>query len=381
MKRYNVFPLRFLLIFIFGLISLTQITAQRVADFEENLTIEKIPAPSLSGNLLGVPSEQKIAICFPPSYKDISKKFPVVYFLTGFGEEISFYTNGMYQDLKMHKAIAELSANKAANEMIVVIISGANFLGGTFYTNSEVGGNWEDFITEDVIAYVDKNIRTIPQAGARGLAGFSMGGTGALNIGFKHPELYGSVYALSPDLFDKNGLVNSFMFNEPYITEKLLKCEKENAAMARDKAHERLVAFCDNSRDLDLIFTIAYGIAFAPNGNKNAPYLDFPYSKSFAKANLNKEIWKKWENGFGNWDEKVKTFKDNILKLKSIGIDYGLKDESKWVVDGCKYLTKILNTEKIQVKSVSFDGGHQDKIRERIENFMLPFFSAAFEIK
>jgi hypothetical protein len=369
------------LVLFFGLVSAARMSAQSVVDNEENLVLARISAPSLAGNLLGVPAEQRIAVCLPPSYKVSDKRFPAVYFLAGFGDEAAFYTNGMYQGLKIHQAIKELSESKIIGEMIVVIIPGTNFLGGSFFANSEVGGNWEDFVVKDVISYVDANFKTIAQPQSRGIAGYWTGGSGAISIGTKHPDLFSSVYALSPGLFDKNGLTNSQMFSEPQITEKYLKCEKENAALEKGKAHERLITFCDNTRDIDLIFTLAYGIAFSPNAKKNAPYIDFPYSKSFSKGNLNKEIWKRWENGFGNWDEKVKAFKDNFLKLKSIGIDYGLKNEYKWMIEGCKYFTKILTAEKIPVKSVSFDGGQSDKLRERIEKFMFPFFSALFESK
>ena len=44
-----------------------------------------IPAPSLSGNLLGDPSEQPVSIYLPPSYDSSSdKRYPVLYLLHGF---------------------------------------------------------------------------------------------------------------------------------------------------------------------------------------------------------------------------------------------------------------------------------------------------------
>jgi len=377
----NVFPLLFFVIIYFGISTQSPVSGQQTAPGDDNLIFVKIPAPSLANNLLGIPSEQKIAICTPPSFLDQTKRFPVVYFLGGFGDEAAYFTNSMYQNLKIQQSLQDLAANKTIGEMIVVIISGANFLGGSFYANSEVGGNWEDYIVKDVISYIDSHYKTIADAAHRGISGHSMGGSGAISIGIKHPDIFGSIYALSPGIFDKNGLVNSQMFQEPFLAEKFMKCEKENSELPRDKAHEKLVNFCDNSRDMDLIFMIAYGMAFSPNAKKNAPYIDFPYKGKAAKSNLDKDIWKRWEYGFGAWEEKIKTYKDNILKLKAIGVDYGLQDENKWITDGCKYFTKLMNDSKIPIKSVSFNGGHQDKLRERIEKFLLPFFSAVFETK
>ena len=62
--------------------------------------------------------------------------------------------------------------------MIIVLPNSFNKYKGSVYTNSEVTGQWEDFIVEDVIAFMDSNYRTIATAEGRGLAGHSMGGYG-----------------------------------------------------------------------------------------------------------------------------------------------------------------------------------------------------------
>ncbi|HEX7773821.1 MAG TPA: alpha/beta hydrolase-fold protein, partial [Pyrinomonadaceae bacterium] len=76
--------------------------------------------------------------------------------------------------------------------------NGANAYKGSFYTNSAVTGNWEDFIVRDLVNYVDSNYRTIRAPQSRGIAGHSMGGYGSVMLGMKHPEIFGAVYALSP---------------------------------------------------------------------------------------------------------------------------------------------------------------------------------------
>lgn len=380
MKHYNVFPRRMFIVFILGLMPFTQTIPQQVVDSDKNLIVVKIPAPSLSDNLLGVQTEQKIAICIPPDYyRNEEIRFPAIYFLCGYVDEAVFYTNEMYQGLKLNESLKDLVEKKVIKDMIIVIVEGLNFLGGGFYTNSEVGGNWEDYVFKDVVNYVDGKYRTVAKPEFRGIAGHSMGGFGAINIGIKHPDIFGSVFALSPGLFDKTGLNNSSMFSDSYMIEKFLKCESENKPMTREKAHERLINYCDNTRDVDMLFTLAYGTAFAPNKSKNAPYIDYPYTN--AKTPAIKELWKKWEDGFGGWDEKVKLYKDNILKLKSIQVEYGLKEEDKWRINGCKYFAKLLTAEKLPVKLVTFDSGHSDKLRERIEKSLLPFFSNIFEAK
>ncbi len=62
----------------------------------------------------------------------------------------------------------------------MVIVNGYNILEGSFFNNSPITGNWEDFVVKDVVNYIDANFRTLPSADSRALIGLSMGGYGAL---------------------------------------------------------------------------------------------------------------------------------------------------------------------------------------------------------
>ena len=90
--------------------------------------------------------------------------------------------------------------------MIIVAVSGVTAAGGSFYVDSPANGNWEKFITEDVVDYVDTNFRTIPEVESRGIFGGSMGGFGALNLAMRHPDLYSAAYASTPGLLDDGGV-------------------------------------------------------------------------------------------------------------------------------------------------------------------------------
>src|SRR5438067_12746368 len=95
----------------------------------------------------------------------------------------------------MSKAMA--GAEGAIAPMIIVIPNGQDAYLGSFYVNSVTAGNWEDYIARDVVAYVDSHYRTVAGAEGRGIAGHSMGGFGALNLGLKHPDVFAAVYAES----------------------------------------------------------------------------------------------------------------------------------------------------------------------------------------
>ncbi len=177
-----------------------------------------IPAPSLEGNLLGDDTEQYVQVYLPPSYASSNKRYPVVYFLPGFGSD----PHGKNSYFSAEALAAAMSRGEIM-EMIVVEPNGANLLHGSFYVNSPVTGNWEDFIVQDVVGYIDEHYRTIAGRDGRGIAGFSMGGFAAINLAMRHPDLFAAAYGLSPALFDPQGLENPLLFDSE---------EKERAMLA-----------------------------------------------------------------------------------------------------------------------------------------------------
>src|SRR5690242_11569117 len=157
-----------------------------------------IQAPSLTNNRLAEKDQRTISVYLPPSYFTSDARYPAIYYLPGY-TDTSMLGFGLPDDAD------KLIGSGAMREMIIVVANGANQLGGSFYVNSPITGDWEDFIVRDVVGYVDTHYRTVAQAGARAISGHSMGGFGALNIGMHHPEMFSAVYSLSPGLFAPNG--------------------------------------------------------------------------------------------------------------------------------------------------------------------------------
>ena len=58
-----------------------------------------------------------------------------------------------------------------ARDMIIVAPNSFNRYRGSMYSSSATTGDWEAYIAEDLVAYIDTNYRTIPARESRGLAG------------------------------------------------------------------------------------------------------------------------------------------------------------------------------------------------------------------
>ena len=82
--------------------------------------------------------------------------------------------------------------------MIVVFPDGNNEYGGSFYSRSQVTGDFEQFIADELPDFVDRAYRSIAHPASRGLMGHSMGGYGVARIGMRRPGRFGALYMMSP---------------------------------------------------------------------------------------------------------------------------------------------------------------------------------------
>jgi S-formylglutathione hydrolase FrmB len=170
-------------------------TAGAAASAHAQGTLERIEVrgASLEGNLSGDTATRSVAVYLPPSYRaDTSRRYPVVYFLHGYGATAEAYIRLAGMPEALDKAIAG-----GAKEMIVVLPDAFTRYNGSMYSNSPTTGNWEGFIASDLVSYIDSHYRTVATRESRGLSGHSMGGYGTLRIGMKHPEVFSALYAMS----------------------------------------------------------------------------------------------------------------------------------------------------------------------------------------
>lgn len=288
---------------------------------------EKMESVALADNLAREKITPSIYIYLPPTYHESEKRYPVIYYLHGYGESAMGFIDSVQNELD------QAFSKDSSKEFILVAVEGASPLGGSFYVNSPVIGKWEDYTSKEVVSYVDKSYKTIANANSRGICGFSMGGFGALNLAFLHPDVYGAVYSMSPGV------------------------------LAPGKIGDAL-----DSWEYDISFLKAYSMAFAYNTKE--PYDTTPLRDGSKKDN---ELIKRWESGFGNWEEKIKNYQKKNKPLISIGMLYGTSDSYKWIPQGTEYLSSLLNEKGIKHSLISVQGGHNIPF-EATTNYILPFF-------
>ena len=160
---------------------------------------DTIVSKALEGNKLGDPATRNITIYVPPGYGCEDALYPVVYLLHGFGGDERSYVDEVGEDFTVF-LLDNMIASGLLKEMIIVMPNARNKYGGSFYLNSELTGNYEDYIVDDLLNYIDGKYRTIPNRNGRAIAGASMGGYGAMTLAMKHPDNFCAVASMSPPL-------------------------------------------------------------------------------------------------------------------------------------------------------------------------------------
>lgn len=143
----------------------------------------------------------KYSVYLPKDYEGSTMNFPVLYLLHGYSDdETGWVQYGQVQRI-MDKSINE---HDAAQMIIVMPDAGI-----TWYVNTADGEEkYEDFLTKEFVAHIDKEFRTRTNRQFRAVAGLSMGGYGALMIGLRHPDLFSSSGVLSSGVFTDDEILN-----------------------------------------------------------------------------------------------------------------------------------------------------------------------------
>jgi enterochelin esterase-like enzyme len=315
-----------------------------------------IHAKSLEGNLLGDSPDRTIAVYLPPSYdRAPERRYPVIYLLGGFAAvpELAKMPGFGVKDIIFAPADEAIAGGKLG-EVILVNIEGWNRLGGSFWVNSSTTGNWEDFVTHDVIATIDAKFRTITERYSRGLYGGSMGGFGAISIAMHRPDLFGTVFAQSPcclAMVEELGPAPTW------------------GALAQVTLEQADAAF--QHGDPTPLEAQALAAAFAPDSGRAPFYGDLPYRVEGDRVLPNDPAYSRWiaQLPAARLDREAAGLKS----LHGFRIQYGDHDTLRHIVASVPALDSALTAHGVPHELHVDHGGHVEI--ERFANDAIPFFA------
>ncbi len=314
----------------------------------------RFESPALKGNLIGDPHEREFAVLLPPSYlTSPERKYPVVYLLHGLGKRKDGHLDSLYV---LRGAYEEMLRGRLG-EMVIVAVDGTTSFGGSYYANSPTIGNFETYVVREIVGRVDTRYRTWPHAGSRGIAGFSMGGHGAIKLAMKYPGTFSSVGSLS-------GSPMSMRYRKSLYKTALQK-------HARPTSLEDLRARIGFDRDWNAAAAYAKASAFSPSAGRPPLYLDLPFERG--GADWEDPIWQSWWNA--DPLSLVVKHQRTLRGLKLLYLDSGDNETALGTEDFDRELVRY----GISHVHYVFRGDHTDLMIERHLR-MLRYFSVSWDL-
>lgn len=327
-------------------------------------------SPSLDGNLLGDPAVRDVNIYLPQSYFLCpDKRFPVIYFLHGvpawdkmliepapfalfqamanLALPVDFPEGGFVDWLN------ELIANKGMRDVIIVMPNAQTTLGPSLYLNSSVAGNYEDYITTDLVTFIDNNLRTIPHFNWRAITGHCAGGYGALNIAMRHPHVFRYVGALSPA-----------HFSEAHFNQIALYSAYEEILWQQQGAPAGPLPYVP-TQPFKFMTNTAYFLSqfWLPNPNNPPYYCDLPYTYVDGLPQIDSELIAKIDAQ--NLLAQSHVYEKGLRQLKTVYFDCGWNDEL-FMFPFNQMLDQKLTDMHIKHQFEAFEGTHISNLYERL---------------
>ena len=309
----------------------------------------KIHGIALEGNLEGDAVDRDVFVFLPPSYaKEKSRHYPVVYALHGYSIGAEQWSHEIHVPQTIEGAFAQ-----GSKEMIVVLPDSKTLHNGSMYSSSVTTGDFERFISHDVVEYVDAHYRTIPDRLSRGLVGHSMGGYGATRIGMKHSDVFGSLYIMSPCCLAPRPAGNG----NPEMAKTL-----EAVKSPSDSASLPFFARAQ----------LATAAAWSPDPKNPPLYLDLPTKDGEPQP----DVIAKWAANAPL--AFVDQYIGNLKQYRAISMDVGDQDGLR--VDAGK-LHEAFDKYGITNSFEVYPGRHTSRVADRFQNHVLPFFSQNLSFK
>lgn len=180
-----------------------------------------------------------------------------------------------------------------------------------------------------------------------------MGGFGALRIALRNPDTYSAVYAMSPCCLD----------SEVFFERSWLAAWR-GAAGVKTREDFKRAPFRSQ-------LVIARSAFYSPDTARPPLYVAFPVTPDGDSLRLVPEIAALWRT-----DPMAMIPRSApALRRLAIALDAGAQDGFPDIPANVRAVDSLLTAMGIAHEAEIYQGGHVDKVRERIVTRLLPFFS------
>ncbi len=344
----------------------------------------------LKDNPRGDPHVRKVAVWLPAEYdRDGGRRFPVLYDLVGFTGSGLSHTRWMPFSENLPERAARLIREGSMGPAILVFPDCFTSLGGNQYVNSSALGNYADYLTQEIIPFVDREFRSLASREHRGCFGKSSGGYGAMLHGMKYARYWGAIADHSGDAYfdfvywhDWPNTLNELAKyrlprRKPGAYDALREARRKGLAEGKDDG--RIQRFLESAwkqeklsgAQVHAIMNLCMAATYDPD----------PRAPNGFRVPVNLETGERLAERWRNWQRHdpinlVAQHRKNLRSLRAIYIDCGWRDQYH-IHYGSRILSARLAAAGIRHTYEEFDDNHSD-IDYRMD-VSLPFLYRALK--
>jgi S-formylglutathione hydrolase FrmB len=288
----------------------------------------ELDSAALAGNPLGDPARRPLWVYEPPGVE--GEPLPAIYLIQGMTGQIDMWRNRSAFRPTVLELVDALFAEQGCPPARVVFVDAWTSVGGSQFVDSPATGNYHTYLCADVVPFVDERYPT----SARGIAGKSSGGYGAMVTPMLRPDLFHGLATHAGDA----------LFEACYLPEF-----RDVARALRDHYDGSYDAFWKDFRtrpaftkpgDPELLNTYAMAACYSAG--------ELPFD--VATGELKQDVWERWLA----WDpvRMAGERADALRGLRAIYVDAGTRDEYSLDL-GAEAFRRAL--ERIGVTDVFFE--------------------------
>jgi hypothetical protein len=346
----------------------------------------------LRGNPLRDPYVRTVTVWLPPEYDEGAthrrgRRFPVLFDLVGFTGTGLAHTNWKPFGDNVPERAARLLHEGRMGPTIFVLPDCFTALGGNQYVNSSALGPYADYLTRELVPFVDRELRTLAGRDHRGCFGKSSGGYGAILHAMRYPKTWGAAASHSGDAYFE------FLYaaDWPNTLDELAKHRTPKRRPGpydarREARHRGLDRGMDDGRiarflrrvwkkeklsqaEGHCIMNLCMAATYDPD--PKAP-LGFRVPFHLETGEPINQRWSRWQQH--DPVRLVEKYRENLRSLRGLYIDCGWRDQYH-IHYGARTLSRRLSEAGIRHRYEEFDDDHSD-IDYRMDE-SLPFLYRA----
>ena len=326
----------------------------------------------LADNPLGDPTTRLLDVWLPPQYDKAAagraQRYPVLFDLVGYTGSGKSHTNWRNFDENVPERVARLIHERKMGPCLVVFPDCFTALGGNQYINSSAIGRYADYLTKELIPFVDREFRTFADRDHRGCFGKSSGGYGAMVHGMKYSRYWGAIANHSGDAYfdfvyrcDWPNSLNEFAKHRlRQRKEGRINVVREQEALEEGFDDGRVRRFLNaiwkkeklSNAEVHSLMNLAMAATYdpdpeAPNG--------FRLPFNLETGEIIPARWRRWLKH--DPVNLVTRYAKNLKTLRGIFIDCGWRDQYQ-IHFGARILSKRLTQAGVEHRYEEFAGTH-----------------------